>query len=369
MDSQNGLSKKFAVEHKANYYERWVKKEGLRIISARYVPDLRKVELDDWQSRGGRGVFINHEDSAQSNDCYVCEIPPASSLNERQQLFEEMIYILEGNGSTTVWNHEGKKVSFEWGPGSLFAIPLNTRFVHNNLSGKRPAKFVAVTNAPMVMNIFEDEDFIFNTGYDFKSRFNGEEDYFEAKTRVDGFYLDTNFVSDVRTLKLVTAKERGGGGGHIRFNLSRGTMNAHISEFAVGKYKKGHRHGPGAFVIILSGSGYSLMWPEGSGYNRYDWHDGTLITPPNMWFHQHFNTGRTNARYLALKYEGTAIRNEQGVPKAWISRREGGDQIDYSDEDPYVRELFKSELEKNGVEFLMQEEYDKELVQLSTSKK
>ena len=65
-----------------------------------------------------------------------------------------------------------------------------------------------------------------------------------------------------------------------------------------------------------------------------------MIVPPNLWFHQHFNTGTTPARYLAFKAEGVAIRNAQGVPKAWISRRLGGDQIDYADESPRIRQWF-----------------------------
>ena len=84
----------------------------------------------------------------------------------------------------------------------------------------------------------------------------------------------------------------------------------------------------------MSGEGFSLMWPEGEEPQRYEWREGTMIVPPNMWFHQHFNTGTTPARYLAFKHEGVAIRNAQGVPKAWISRRLGGDQIDYADEAP-----------------------------------
>ena len=76
------------------------------------------------------------------------------------------------------------------------------------------------------------------------------------------------------------------------------------------------------------------MWPEGEEPRRYEWQAGTLIVPPNMWIHQHFNTGTTPARYLAFKHEVVSIRNAQGVPKAWISRRIGGDQIDYADEKP-----------------------------------
>ena len=144
--------------------------------------------------------------------------------------------------------------------------------------------------------------------------------------------METNFVHDAVNLPLIEAGERGAGGGHIRFQLAKSSLNSHISQFPVGTYKKCHRHGPGAHVIILSGEGYSLMWPEGAEPRRYDWTPGAMIVPPNMWWHQHFNTGTTPARYLAFKYEGVAIRNEQGVPKAWISTRIGGDQIDYADE-------------------------------------
>ena len=189
-----------------------------------------------------------------------------------------------------------------------------------------------------MINLYEDIDFIFSCDYDFKNRFNGEPDYFAAKNEQQGFLLKTNFVADAVNLPLITAKERGAGGGHIRFSMAKGSMNSHISQFPIGTYKKGHAHGPGAYVIILSGEGYSLMWPEGEEPKRYDWEVGTLIVPPNMWFHQHFNSGTTPSRYLALKHEVVSIRNAQGVPKAWISRRIGGDQIDYADEKPVVRQ-------------------------------
>jgi oxalate decarboxylase/phosphoglucose isomerase-like protein (cupin superfamily) len=357
------LAKKFATE-KETPYTRWVKSEGLDIISALYVRNLRTVELKPWARRGGRGVFINHDASRTSNDCYVCEIPPGGTLAPQRQLFEEMIMVLDGRGSTVVWNDSGARVSFEWKAGALFAIPLNCWHQHYNGAGRQPARFVSVTNAPPVINMYEDIDFVFNCKHDFKNRFSGEPDYFSPKGEQKGLLLETNFVADAVSLPLISAKERGAGGGHIRFNMAKGSMNSHISQFPVGTYKKGHCHGPGAHVIILSGEGYSLMWPEGEEPRRYDWEVGTLIVPPNRWFHQHFNIGTTQARYLAFKHEAVAIRNPQGVPKAWISRRVGGDQIDYADESTIVRNTFADEMARRGIASRMDAIYQAELADL-----
>jgi hypothetical protein len=106
------------------------------------------------------------------------------------------------------------------------------------------------------------------------------------------------------------------------------------------------------------------MYPGGEAPQRFDWQVGTLIVPPNMWFHQHFNTGTTPARYLAFKHEGVAVRNAQGVPKAWISTRMGGDQLDYVDEPAEVRTMFAEELAHHGLESRMQAAYDAELATL-----
>jgi len=350
---------KFATE-KDTPYTRWVAAEGLDIIAAHYVPDLKTVELKPWARRGGRGVYINHEATRTSNDCYVCEIPAGGKLAPQRQLFEEMILVLSGHGSTKVWNDAGAEVTFEWGPGSLFAIPLNANHQYFNGSGQEAARFVSSTNMPPIINLYDDVDFVFGTKYDFPTRFNGESDYFAPKTERKGLLLDTNFVPDALNLPLIEAKERGAGGAHIRFSMAKGSMNSHISQFPVATYKKGHRHGPGAHVIMLSGEGYSLMWPEGEEPKRYDWGPGTLIVPPNMWYHQHFNTGSTPARYLAFKHEVVSIRNAQGVPKAWISQRIGGDQIDYADELPIVRETFAKALTERGLTPAMDDVYASE---------
>src|ERR1700691_807660 len=128
------MAKKFARE-KDTPYVRWVEAEGLDIIGAHYVPDLSTVELKPWPRRGGSGIFINHEASRTSNDCYVCEIPARGKLAPQRQLYEEMILVLEGRGSTTVWNDAGDRIAFEWKAGAMFAIPRSTWHQHFNGTG------------------------------------------------------------------------------------------------------------------------------------------------------------------------------------------------------------------------------------------
>src|SRR5258707_8131530 len=71
------LAKKFTTEKDRDTpYQRWVRAEGLEIVSGHYVANLKTVELKPWPRRGGTGVYINHDASRTSNDCYVCEIPP-----------------------------------------------------------------------------------------------------------------------------------------------------------------------------------------------------------------------------------------------------------------------------------------------------
>src|SRR5579885_2716544 len=345
------------VIERVNTYAAYQRQEGIPVYRGFAIEDLTTLELAPWARRGGLGAFINLDGTGGTNDAYVCEIPPGGSLAPQRQLYEEMIYVLAGNGATQVWYDERHKVTFEWQAGSLFAIQLNAWHRHYNGRGDRPARYVAVTNAPLVMNLFHNLRFVFETDFVFEDRFAGQADYFEGegrlyRTRRGRFVLETNFVPDTRNIQLYLWKERGAGGRNIMFELAHNTMAAHISEFPVGTYKKAHRHGPGAHVIILSGEGYSLMWPEGAPeFTEVPWKPGTMFVPPGMWWHQHFNTGPTPARYLAIRWGGAKWKvarylDIQGVDK---SQKEGGNQIEYEDQGPRVHRMFVERCAARGV--------------------
>src|SRR5207249_1453422 len=109
------------------------------------------------------------------------------------------------------------------------------------------------------------------------------------------------FVADLRAFQL-RPSNRGMGAISQGFNLSNNQMAIHCAEFPPGTYKQGHRHGVGAHVLVLSGVGYSLLWFEGEAERRrVDWEDGTVLSPKEGEYHQHFNVGPESARYLALR--------------------------------------------------------------------
>lgn len=339
-------------------YGRWARSQGIDVIPGFHIPDLRAVPLEPWPRTGGRGCFINHDDSDRSNDCYLLQVPPGGSLRPVRHLHELMLYVLTGRGSTTVWGPDGTPPqTFEWEEGSLFAIPLNVRYQHFNGSGERPATLLGVTNAPVVINLFDDPAFVFDCPYDFRSRFSGAPGSFSGEGTLTGRLWETDFVPDVRSFPLVDYRERGAGGTNVQLRLAGNTMRAHVSEFPVGTYKKAHRHAPGAHVVVLSGSGYTLMWREGEPIRRYDWTEGSLVIPPGETFHQHFNTGATPARYLALRHLNARRDPATGLPLSSVSTRLGGDQIDYEDEDPMVRQMYRDECVRNGVEPRMDQFY------------
>ncbi len=323
-------------------YRKWIESEGIPIVSGSYVADVRTVELGDWKRKGGKGAYLSFSDQLVA-DGYVCEISPGGSLKPQRQLYEEIVLIAAGRGATTIWYDGTPKRTFEWERGSLFAIPLNAWHQHFNASGNEPARYVALTSAPVAFELYRDPEFIFNTSYMFKDRFDpSEEDFFSKPgkylTEYYGGILHSNFIADIRKINLVPREKRGKGTRNMYIHMAGSAMLAHVSQFPVGRYKKAHRHGPGAHVCMLDSTGYTLMWDEGEEPKRYDWHEGSVISPPAGTWHQHYNTGKEPCKFVALHANTAVQREEKGI-----------EQIEFEQEDSALKKMYEEECAKNGI--------------------
>ena len=351
------------------FYERWMEKEGVPIVEGYGVTDVSKIPLKGWKRLGCEGAYLQFRGLEGITGVYVGRIAPGSALQPERHLYEKVIYIIQGEGVAEIQQRDRVPQAISWRTGSLFSPPLNT--LHRLINhANTPALFLAVTTAPMVLDHFHNEQFVFNSDFSFADRYDGERDYFEAR---NDRYLaannrqwiwETNFIPDARKALIDAQEQKGAGVNLTQFEISNNTLIGHLAEWPMGRYHKAHYHGGGAVLVILRSEGYSLMWtndvgtrPYESGHGekvvRVDWVPGSVFSPPTHWFHQHFNTGAEPALQLALRCGShkfpLGIRVAAIRAGVYTSVKQGGTLIEYDDEDPEIRRRYELELEQKGI--------------------
>lgn len=340
-------------------YDRWMESTGLPIYKGFYIEDLRTLELGWWEERQCKAAFIQLLGQEGVSSARVTEIAPGKTLPPVKFAVDEAVYVLQGRGVTTIWPGEGKpKKSFEWQDHSLFLIPHNHFHQFANMQGEKPVRLLHYSYFPLALSTIPDPDFFFNNPYEteaLEGDFYSEAKLVQARTGDEFLGLRAfwygNFFPDMRAWdKLDPNVKRGAGGKSVFIQFPNSEVTAHMSVFPAQTYKKAHRHGPGRVIVIPAGEGYSVMWEEGKEKIVCPWHEGSMLVPPNRWFHQHFNVGSTPARYLALhppmQFHGHAEKIEDRAR----------DQIEYPDEDPWIRKKFEEEIAKRGLKSLVPEE-------------
>lgn len=333
-------------------YDRWRDSQKIPVHRSFYIEDLRALETEMWEVIGARAGFVELEGAGDNTAAYVVRLDQGERTRPRTHCYEEIVYVAAGRGLTEVSGPGGVAVA-RWGPGAVFPVPLNRRYHHEAVEDG--TVLYCVNNAPPVMNLFHHEGFLFDNPFAFEDRFNNSENYFSGegkfwKTVTGVVVWETNFVEDVVNVDLPDLAHRGAKGRNIAFQFSEHTLRPHVSEFPVGTYKKAHRHGAGAQIVLLKGDGYSLLWRDRfEDHVKVDWKPNSVFVPPNMWWHQHFNVGDHPARYLAIHMGGKKYRFDHSYERDGEDRRSGGDQIEYDDQDPRVHQLFSSECAGRGV--------------------
>ena len=339
-------------------YDRWLAEQDVPVHTGYYVDDAREIERGWWSLRGCPAAVLNLVGHQGVTEAHVLEIPPGESIPPFRMALEDVVYVLEGHGICTVWAEGHPKVSFEWQKHSLFRIPENYYYQLSNARGGSPALTIHVSYLPLAMTTNSNAKYIFDNPFVDTGELYGDEEGFYAHEahaiqRENGrteWY--GNFFPDLTIWDNLT--EYGGPG---RLALSGGItfpQSAHRPGLMVlpsRRYRAAHRHGPGVTIIgIQEAHGFVVMWPPGGGPDDYiltPWQEGSVFVPPNMWYHQHINSGPLENRQLRL-FPPRPIMNYSFVdPKQWIP---------FTEEDPWIRQKFEEDLAKQNLTSLMPEE-------------
>jgi oxalate decarboxylase/phosphoglucose isomerase-like protein (cupin superfamily) len=340
-------------------YQQWMESIGIPIYEGHFVADLREVELEWWEDRKQMAAFLHLKGMDGVSEARVVEIAPGQTLPPLRMAIGELVYVLEGNGFTTVRDElTGQEKTFEWNERALFHIPRHSTHQIGNARGDKPARLLHYNYMPVAMSVVPDVDFFVNNAYSSSVEGEMETLFSEAVEMKNDDSLNSirvfwngNFFPDMGAWdKLAPYRGRGAGGTAVFMRFPNAEMGAHMSVFDPGLYKKGHRHGPGRVIVIPRGEGYSVLWKQGGEKIVCPWHESSVFVPPEDWYHQHFNTGTLDARYLALG----PLPQFRGKGETLQDRADR--QIEYVDEDPWIRQKFEEELAVHGGKLLMPDE-------------
>jgi mannose-6-phosphate isomerase-like protein (cupin superfamily) len=339
------------------------------------IHDVTALSRERWERTGGLGAFIELDGTFQSErGLYIGEIPPRDKLNPEVHLYEEQLFILSGRGVTTFWQGNEEHLGhFEWQRGSIFAIPPGVTFVLANM-GPEPVVYLGVTTAPRIINALYDSAAAFAPTYRFVDLASPLGNYFQApdESWTKGWYkqtmLETRFIGNVYDFLPDPQEQKVAGGRLTGYLMGPRFPRGHISTWPSGRYHKAHYHGPGAIVLGLDGEGYVLAWEaalgpqpyatgNGAQVERLAWGANSIYSPPDRYFHQHFNTSAGEARHVAVYGEnlplGVHDMNEADGWRGHKSVKLGGTLIEYEDEDPQIRADFEAALATHGLRSTM----------------
>lgn len=334
-------------------YEKWAWAQGIPVIEGYGLEDPAEQEFGYWEKIGAEAYFVIMKGMEGITGQYVVRLPAGGHTKRERHLYEKVIYIVQGAGATVVEDGNGREHAFEWRAGSVFAIPLNC--YHRIYAHGEPVLYMAWTTAPMVFDLFYLEEFIYGTPFDFRNRFDGQEDFFRREHR-EGRIWETNFIADVRTARIDPSEDRGPGTLLTQFEIADNSLIGHLAHWPAGRYMLAHYHGGGAILCIVEGEGFTLMWPNEYGERpfanghgdqvvRIDWKPGSCFSPPTNWYHQHFNTSPRSALQLALR-NGSA-KHPLGIRAAHGASQTSTIPLDR--EDPAIRQLYLEDLRRKGV--------------------
>lgn len=348
----------------AEPYREYRDRQDIPVHTGLYIRDIGDLKTADWDYTGQQGAFINLLGMEGVDDLQLHDLEPGGQTEMLHHAYQEIVYVLEGAGVTVIGEGDDQ-TTFEWSENALFVLPRNTPYRHVSTTESETTRLVCQTDLPQMLALTDDEPFIFDADYDFWDRVGQPSDFSEGAqgTMYESKYEDdaapvtweANFIPNVRQFDRIETDSWSNLGAMkiIRIPFPYSNTHAHISEIPVGQYKNAHKHGPAANVFIHSGDGYTLMWkPEMDAKVKLEWGPRSVFTPPAGWFHHHFNLGPEPAGQFAMHSPPLGTLGDFSV----FDHHREGNTIKYADEDPDIREHYRLELQKAGIEFRMPDE-------------
>ena len=123
-----------------------------------HFKNLKQHPVHHRSMRGTAGAHFDLSGN-QTIDAHISELAPGGHNKMHRHVNEAIIYILSGRGYSILQREGEPAMRVEWEEGDMFSPPLFAWHQHFNADPARPARYLAVTNVPLMLrlNLFRKE--------------------------------------------------------------------------------------------------------------------------------------------------------------------------------------------------------------------
>ena len=259
-------------------------------------------------------------------DVTIVEIPAGGQLAARRRLAEEMVYIISGQGQTTIWNQaSGKKEKYSWKEGDYLSPTLNAWYQHGNASASASARLLVISSAPLIKNLFKTEALLTSVDFSFADRWE------KSVAQKPEYVGDVQEGADAVRMKVGhllpdlpgrAMEERRKGVLGITITPEGDMAQNHIMEMEVREYlssdenSPGHRHVWETVYFIVGGDGFAMLQRQGEAERRLDWKAGDLFVVGANEYHLH--RARTGGTARVVQVKASGYFNNVGLPDDYL---------------------------------------------------
>jgi hypothetical protein len=269
------LETKFMVDP----YMNWLVGEGVPIHTGPAI-DTLTASLQPWSRFGMNGAACHVEGSCDFLTAFVFELGVGKSSAEIRHVYEQVHYVLAGQGRTEITLSDGRQTTIEWHEKNLFAVPVNAKARHFPI-GSSTVRLIAFSNIRYLLGLYRNEKFLFENDAAMIAR--------QQKA------LDAGLTSNPLLV-------RPGSDELTPIGLADMSIGIDVTCFNPNSSLPARRQMQGRHVMGIDGHPQTVSFAsEEDKGKKTSWQHGILAGLRGIHFHRHVNDANVPARMLSVE--------------------------------------------------------------------
>jgi len=290
------------------------------VASGMVARQVATHQVEPLPGRDLRTCRMDHLGGHTMTAMHLAEVRPGGYKCNHRHLDETMAFIAAGRGYTELRQSDTTgPIRAEWEAGDVVVVPTNAWHRHVNSDPDQTMRQLSFRNLPLMITLLhgpstpERPKPAFNMGGRFPARFDDEPDYLTRRDEVLPGVVRTNLVRRIVDDAVPAADPRHGTGVAVQLYELGGQRTLEVALVAIdaGGATTDVPSLTEENVVVLQGSGHTVLTDQTGERYRVPWDTGDLLCPPFGVRRQHLADDGTPVRLLRVR--NVAVERALGI--------------------------------------------------------